>query len=54
MRSLRAGDRSLCQVAKDLDLSETPLCGWASQVDVGAGKGAPEALTTAERDELTR
>lgn len=54
VRLLRAGDRSLCQVAKDLDLSETSLRGWASQVDVGAGKGAHEALTTAEREELTK
>jgi transposase len=52
VRLLRAGDRSLCQVAKDLDRSETSLRGRASDVDVDVGKGNPEALTTAERAEL--
>ena len=54
VRLCRVGDRSFGQVAKDLDLSESSLRAWASQVDVDAGKGPPEALTTAERDELAK
>jgi hypothetical protein len=39
---------------RDLDLNETSLREWAKQVDIDAGKGPPEALTTAERDELAK
>ena len=50
----KVGDRSIGQVAKDLDLTETALRGWVKRADVDAGKGPPGALTTAEREELTR
>jgi transposase-like protein len=54
VRLCRVGDRSIGQVAKDLDLTETSLRAWMQQADVDAGNGAPEALTTAEREELTQ
>ena len=54
VRLCRVGDRSIGQVAKDLDLTETSLRAWVQQADVDAGNGAPEALTTAEREELTQ
>jgi transposase-like protein len=50
----RAGDRSIHQVAKDLDLTETALRRWVERADIDAGKGPPEALTTSEREELQR
>jgi transposase len=45
---------SVGKVAKDLDLTETALREWTKRAEVDAGKGAPGALTTAEREELTR
>ncbi len=37
-----------------LDLTETALREWVKRADIDAGKGPPEALTTAEREELAR
>jgi transposase-like protein len=54
VRLAKAGDRSIGQVAKDLDLAETVLRAWIKREDIDAGHGPPEALTTAERDELQR
>src|ERR1700744_112534 len=50
----RVGDRSIKQVAKDLDLTETALREWVKRADVDAGQGPPGGLTTVERDELAR
>ena len=50
----KVGDRSIGQVSKDLDLTEGALCEWVKRADVDPGKGQPGALTTAEREELTR
>lgn len=54
VRLCRVGDRSVAQVAGDLDLTETALREWVKRADVDAGKGPPEALTTSEREELAR
>ena len=54
VRLCRVGDRSIAQVAADLDLTETTLREWVKRSDIDAGKGPPEALTTAEREELAR
>ena len=54
VRLCKVGDRSVRQVAKDLDLTETALREWVQRADVDAGKGPPEALTTAEREEMAR
>jgi transposase-like protein len=54
VRLCKVGDRSVGQVARDLDLTETALRSWVKQADVDAGKGSPEVLTTVEREELTR
>ena len=51
-RVCKQGDRSIGQVAKDLDLSETALRRWVAQYDVDQGQGSNGALTTAEREEL--
>jgi len=52
VRLCKAGDRSVGQVALELDLTETALREWVKRADVDAGNGPPEALTTEERDEL--
>ena len=52
VRLCKVGDRSIGQVAKDLDLTETALREWVKRADVDVGKGPPGALTTEERNEL--
>jgi len=54
VRIVREGGKPLAKVAKDLDLTETSLREWVRQADVDAGRGAPDALTTTEREELVR
>jgi transposase len=54
VRLCKLGDRTIAQVSKDLDLTENSLREWVKRADIDAGKGPPDALTTAERDELTR
>lgn len=46
----RKGDRSIAQVAKDFDLTETAVREWCRQADVDDGQRP--GLTSAERDEL--
>lgn len=50
----REGGRSIAEIAKELDLTESALRGWVKQAEVDAGRGDPEALTTEERGELAR
>ncbi len=52
VRLFREGERSIGQVAKELDLTESALRNWVKQYKVDHGEGPREALTTAERDEL--
>lgn len=52
VRLCRVGDRTVRQVAVDLDLTETALREWVKRAEIDAGNGPPEALTTVERDEL--
>ncbi len=52
VRLCKVADRSISQVAQDLDLTETALREWVKRADVDAGNGPPGALTTEERDEL--
>lgn len=54
VRLTQVGERSIAQVAKDLDLTETALREWVKRAEVDAGKGPPGALATAEREELLR
>ena len=50
----KGGDRSIAQVAVDLDLTETALREWVRRADIDAGKAPPDALTTGERAELAQ
>jgi transposase len=45
------GDRSIGQVSRDFDLTETAVRAWVHQAEVDGG--AREGLTTEERQELT-
>jgi transposase-like protein len=46
------GKRTVGEVARDLDLTESALRLWVHQAEVDAGRGKPGELTTAEREEL--
>ena len=48
----RRGDRSIGQVARDLDLTETAVREWVRQADIDAGRR--DGLSTEERQELAR
>lgn len=46
------GDRSIGQVARDFDLTESSVRRWVEQAEIDAGRR--EGLTTEEREEMTR
>ena len=48
------GGRSVGQVAGDLGLAESLVRGWVRQAEADAGRGPAGALTTAEKEELSR
>jgi transposase-like protein len=48
------GGRSVGEVARELDLAESLVRSWVRQADVDAGRGPIGALTTAEKEELSR
>jgi transposase len=48
----RRGDRSVGQVAKDFDLTETNVRNWVKQAEIDQGERP--GLTTEEKEELTR
>ena len=54
VRLCKLGDRSVGQVAQELDLTDSALRAWVKRAEVDEGRGPPEELTTAEREELGR
>ena len=52
VRLTQKGDRSIAQVATDLDLTETALREWVKRAETDASPSPAGALTTAEREEL--
>ena len=44
--------KSVPQVARDLDLTESSVRGWVERARANRGKGRPGVLTTAEKEEL--
>ncbi len=48
----RRGDRSIPEVARQFDLTETAVRDWVKQADIDAGDRP--GLTSAERDELAQ
>ena len=53
VKLVQAG-RGVPDVARELDLTDTALREWVKRAEIDAGKGPPGALTTVEREELTR
>ena len=52
VEACQRGDRSIGQVAKDFDLTETAVRDWIRQAEIDAG--GRDGLTTAEREELSQ
>jgi len=52
VKLVQTSGRSVPDVARELDLTETALREWVKRADIDAGKGPAGALTTAEREEL--
>src|SRR2546421_5071199 len=48
------GDRSVGQVARDFDLSETAVREWVKQAEGDSGARADGGLTSTERQELAQ
>jgi transposase len=48
----RAGDRSIGEVARDFDLTESAVRRWVAQAEIDAGERP--GLSTEEREELSR
>jgi transposase len=49
----QCGDRSIGQVARDFDLTETAVREWVRQAERDAGTPGDGGLTSAERQELS-
>jgi transposase-like protein len=54
VRLCRQGDRSIGQVAQELDLTDSALRNWVKQYEVDHGNDATGALTTDEKEELRK
>jgi transposase len=52
VKLVQTSGRSVPDVARELDLTETALREWVKRSDIDAGKGPAGALTSAEREEL--
>jgi transposase-like protein len=46
------GGKTIAEVTAQFDLTETALREWVRRAEADAGRGPPDALTTAERAEL--
>jgi transposase len=52
VRLVLDGGKSIGQVSRELDLTESAVRNWVRQAKIDAGQGPAGALTTAERAEL--
>ena len=52
VRLVTTGSKTIAEVVKQFDLTETALREWVRRAEADAGRGPPDALTTAERAEL--
>jgi transposase len=53
VRLIREGGKTIAEIARDLDLTESAVRNWVRQASIDEGRGRGE-LTTAEREELQR
>jgi transposase len=54
VRLIRECGKSIGQVSRDLDLTESAVRAWYKQSEIDQGRGAAGALTSSEREELQR
>jgi transposase len=52
VRLVLDGGKSIGEVSRELDLTESAVRNWVRQAKIDAGQGPAGALTTAERAEL--
>ena len=52
VRLVRDGGKTIGEVSRDLDLTESAVRHWVTQAGIDGGGGGTGALTTAERAEL--
>jgi transposase len=53
VRLCTTGGKSIAEVTKQFDLTETALREWVRRAEAASGEASPDALTTAERAELS-
>jgi transposase len=51
---VRTGGRNVAQVARELGLADSLVRTWVRQAEVDVGRGPAGALTTAEKEELSK
>ncbi len=51
---VKASGKSIGEVAKELNLTETALRAWVKQAEIDAARAPDGALTSAERAEMAR
>lgn len=51
---VQSSNKTVAEVARDLDLTASALSNWGKQAESDAGHGRAGALTTEEREELSR
>jgi transposase len=54
VRLIRESGKTVAEIARDLDLSESAVRNWLTQAEIDEGRGCQGELTTAERQELQR
>lgn len=54
VQMVRSGARTVGQLSVELDLADSLIRSWVRQADVDSGRGEPGAMTSAEREELSR
>lgn len=51
---VRSSDRTVTEIAREIGVSPEGLRNWVRQDKIDRGQGAPDELTTNEREELVR
>jgi transposase len=54
VKLIEESEKSIAQVCRELDLTETAVRRWVAQSEVDAGRGATGVVTSEEREELRR
>ena len=54
VRLIRESGKTVAEIARDLDLSESAVRNWLTRAEIDEGRGGQGELTTAERQELQR